>query len=1011
MAIAHWLMTPAILLAGFLVLVTGTDGNGQEGDAAREYDALTTIEQTRGGRHWADAPTDRPKTPRESLEAFEIEPSARIELVAAEPMVLDPVAIAFDARGRMFVAEYADYPTGPPHSDDRPLSRVVMLSDRDGDGQMDERTLFADHLHFAHSLMPYRDGLLVAAQTELIHLLDTNGDDVADKRTVLFDGFTPAHAQMQIGCPRWGIDNWVYANYGPGHVGPPGSPHVDLPRSEFRFHPATGAFGPAAGRGQYGNTIDRWGRRFFCTNRNPVITAPITYPLLQRNRYAAIATEQYDVAPSGWDSRLFPAVPMKSNHLSHAGTHTSACGVTSYTGHLFDEVDASYAESLFVCEPIGHLVTRSIVTEGDGPRWKADRALLGVEFLTSRDTWFRPASLTTGPDGALYLADMYRLWVEHPKFLPPAISERLDWRAGSDRGRIWRIVPSQSSAALGSTDMPDGPTDHVAWLEHRNGWQRFMAQQLLVESAAVDATARVRSYCGFEQATTRLHALWTLDGLGTLTRHDVIERLDDPHPHVRAAAVTLSRQFLNGEDDKSWLDHLELRINDPHPNVRFQLVLTLGECRDQRATELLVDLALRDGRHPTFADAILTTAEERSGALCVGLTEQWSRRGDTDATADDDASLLRRLATTTGARADRMEIEQLLRAIAVRSGSSSWWQASLLVGLAAGLDRAERPDTQGGLEAFLRNPTPAMRNTAQDVERLFVEAERVAFSNAPLADRVAAVHLIAARGDDTWIAVIERLMNQDEGIAVQRACLQALTTSGDSARVTEILLAQWPGLGPDLRSDVLRQLLRRDTSTLRLLQAMQDGLIHRAILDVDQRVALLRNKNSDIRQRAERMLGRSISSNRQEVATRYQAALDLSGSSEKGAQVFARVCAKCHRVRGEGHAVGPDISDVRNRSRAALLLDILDPNQRLDAPYTEYTIVTDDGLITNGLIAGESEKNVVVRQVEGKEIVIPRHRIQTMQSANRSLMPEGVEVEIDVQQMADLLAFLHKGTP
>ncbi len=212
----------------------------------------------------------------------------RIELVAAEPLVFDPVSMAFDEHGHLFVVEYVDYPNGPSSANEPPLSRIVMLEDTDADGRMDRRHVFAEHLDFAHSLMPFRNGLLVGAKTEILFLKDVDGDHRSDVREVLYRGFTPAHPQMQIGLPQWGFDNWVYFNYGPGKIerlassssedrsGLPArsSGHLDMPRKEFRMHPTTFAMEPASGLGQFGNTIDRHGNRFYCTNRNPIMTAP-----------------------------------------------------------------------------------------------------------------------------------------------------------------------------------------------------------------------------------------------------------------------------------------------------------------------------------------------------------------------------------------------------------------------------------------------------------------------------------------------------------------------------------------------------------------------------------------------------------------------------------------------------------------------------------------------------------------------------------------------------------------
>ena len=181
-------------------------------------DLIKSIERQQGGRHWIDQPTEPPKSPEESEACFQIEPGYRIQLVAAEPIITDPVAIDFDHLGRMFVVEYTDYPVGPKDPAAPPLSQVVLLEDIDSDGRMDKRTVFAPHLKFCHSLMAFRDGILACTETQIMYLADSDGDNVADVREVWFDGFTPAHPQMQIGCPRWGFDNWIYLTYGHGKV-------------------------------------------------------------------------------------------------------------------------------------------------------------------------------------------------------------------------------------------------------------------------------------------------------------------------------------------------------------------------------------------------------------------------------------------------------------------------------------------------------------------------------------------------------------------------------------------------------------------------------------------------------------------------------------------------------------------------------------------------------------------------------------------------------------------------
>lgn len=958
---------------------------------------VATIESTRGGRHWVEQKTPPSRSPEESLKAIVIEPGYRVELVAAEPLVMDPVAIAFDAAGRMFVVEYGDYPTGPDDPDAPPLSRIVLLEDSNGDGQMDQRHVFADHLNFAHSLMPYRDGLLVGAQTELLFLKDTNNDNKADVRETLYSGFVPAHPQMQIGNPRWGLDNWIYCNYAVGEVtGSQTGEKLTLPRGEFRFNPLTGEFGPASGVGQYGNTIDRWGRRFFASNRNPVMTERLPWEVAKRNPYYLLPTTHYDVAPSGDNSLVFPLIEMKSNYLSHSGTHTAACGVTAYLGPLGN---TDFQDSVFVCEPIGHLVTRTIV-KNKGAKLISERAQAKADFFASTDPWFRPSSLATGPDGGLYLADMYRLWVEHPKFLPEEVAAQLDWRAGDDLGRIWRIVPEGEK--LESYEPPSEPSDLVRQLESNSPWQRFTAQRLIVERQLITLEAPLREILtSHDQLASRLHALWTLEGLGRLTEVDVQTALADRSPQVRADGVRLASRFIDNRSDLA--QQVSLLGDDPNASVRLQVAISLGNQPSTQAQETRLRIALKDYADEVISKALLTSTVGHGEltATLLKLPEFANRTSERQAT-----DFIRELATIVGTAGDSAELSQLLSLFEPNPAIDWRWHGVLIEGLATGLERHRGELGRMSLAKLLSSPPESLAKFTLAVQAVLDQAsERALDSKLPREQREAAIpllrHLPFTEAEEVYAVLLD--IQQPE--AIQRAMIDTMLRHNLIAG-SQIALGGWSELRPKVQGEAMVRMLRHGQTTADVLSAMEKGDVSPAQVGLEDRLRLLRHGTEEVRELAGKLFGGAVSADREKVVRDYQAALSGRGSVASGKKIFAQSCAKCHRLDGEGYAVGPDLSDARNRSKDALLFDILDPSRKVDPQYTEYLVAIDDGRTISGLLVSEDDLGLVLKQPEGKQETVPRDQIEAMKASPKSLMPEGVEKEINAQQMVDLLEYL-----
>ncbi len=382
----------------------------------------------------------KPLSPEASQAAIQLDGPYEAQLVAAEPLLQDPVEVTWDEKGRMFVAEMRDYPLGPEKPGDPWLSRVSMLTDADGDGRMDKAVVFADHVDHVQGLLAYDGGLIATTRTQILFLKDTDGDDKADVIKPLIKGFNPRHSQLQVSSPRWGPDGCVHFNNGldAKEIYPADAPDkvVGVPGSNFKWDPRTGQISPTGGKGQYGGDFDDLGRHFYCSNRNPLMFTVMPYEAMLRNPNAGITQVHEDIAPAGADTRVFPLQITHTTSDAHAGTNTACSGLGVYRGHLMPELK----NHVFVPDPSGQLITRYRI-EPNGASLKATRVGERTEFFRSKDEWSRPVNFTTGPDGAIYVCDIYRRWLDHARFFPEEFVKANNMREGDDKGRIWRIVP------------------------------------------------------------------------------------------------------------------------------------------------------------------------------------------------------------------------------------------------------------------------------------------------------------------------------------------------------------------------------------------------------------------------------------------------------------------------------------------------------------------------------------------------------------------------------------------
>ncbi|MSU61831.1 MAG: c-type cytochrome [Pedosphaera sp.] len=580
-----------------------------------------------------------PLAPTDELRSFQFaDPNLTAELVATEPDVISPVAMTWDADGRLFVAEMRDYPNAATGGS------IRMLEDRNHDGRYETATMFADKLSFPNSVLPWNGGLLVTTAPDLLFLKDTDGDGHADERHVLFTGFAMGNQQLRANGLLWGLDGWVYGANGRSdgsvravevlhgstwvRTGDQLAKTNSIRGRDFRFRPGTGEFETLAGRSQFGLTRDDWGNRFLSWNTIPIRHEVFADRYLARNPNLAVTDVLADLMPVGDAGEVFPLTPAPLVFNNESGSHFNAlAGLHIYRG---DVLGSAYHGNAFMGETLRNLVHRRVLAP-QGASFIAQRTEERTEFLRSSDPWFHPVNFATGPDGALYLIDFYRQFVEHPDYVPREMRDKMTWRTGSEHGRIWRIVrkdarPKPVGSRLGLAQA--SWRELLRQLDSPNAWRRDTAQRLIVERQSKEILPALRSLARMAKPPqTRVQALSTLAGLSGLDEKTLLRALEDPDAHVRAHAAQLSELLLpmavttlRSPDHSSLVDSLLHLTADPNPDVRLHVALTLGLVKEDTLRERALQQLIKGTDDPWIRLAAISsshslTKEEIKGFL------------------------------------------------------------------------------------------------------------------------------------------------------------------------------------------------------------------------------------------------------------------------------------------------------------------------------------------------------------------------------------------------------------
>jgi putative membrane-bound dehydrogenase-like protein len=944
------------------------------------------------------------KSPEASLRSIQTRPGFQVELVAAEPLVQDPIAFAWGPDGKLWVVEMGDYPLGIDGKG-KHGGKVKFLESTKGDGKYDKATVFLDNLGFPTGVMPWRKGVIVTCAPEIFYAEDTDGDGKADKRVTLYRGFVEGNQQHRVNGPVWGLDNWVYvANGDSGGTirSEKTGATVNIRGHDLRIRPDTGELEATTGQTQYGRCQDDWGNWFGGNNSNPVWHFALDDHYLRRNPHVAAPDPRVPVSVTPGAAPVYPIsrTIQRFNDFNAANHFTSACSPIVYRDDLFGP---HFAGNTFVSEPVHNLVHREVMTPS-GFTFTSRRFLdeQKSEFLASSDNWFRPTLVRTGPDGALWVADMYRHVIEHPEWIPKDWQRKLDLRAGHDKGRIYRVYP------VGTTPRPIPRLDQldtaglVAALDSPSGWQRDLAQQMLLwraDRAAVPLLAMMAA--GSNRPLARLHAFCTLGGLGALEPSLLRQALGDAHPGVRRHAVRLCEPLFARSPELG--PAVAKLVDDADAQVRIQVAYSLGEWNDPRAGEALGRLALRDGQDRYLMAAVLSSVRPATLPALTETVVDAFKRGTPP------VALLDAVLRVSAGFGDKKTLLTLCDVLApAQTDAVADWQLQVLAGLLDALEARNTP-----LSRLWQNDDGTLRTALKRLDRLFAVARRRAKdAQATPADRALGVHLLG-RGVERQpedVATLADLLAPQNAAELRREAVSALGRRGDTELATT-LLQPWKSYGPELRTQVLEVLCRRDAWVRILLDAVERKDVLPAEIEPARRQFLLTHRNLGFRQRAAKLLAQSIDPDRQKVVEAYQSVLGLKGDVTRGATIFAKTCATCHRHNGVGNQVGPDIGSVGDKSPEGLLIAILDPNRAVEARYVNYVAQTKNGLTLTGVLTSETATNITLTGPDGKQQVILRTDLEELVSTGKSAMPEGLEKDLKPQDLADLIAHLRSGLP
>ncbi len=1009
-----------------------------------------------------DFPTTPPVEPKNAAKTFHVLDGFEMHLIAAEPLVTDPVAITYDADGRAYVCEMNDYPytdkekhkQAQENPTDQAIGKVRLLTDTDGDGTFDKATVFADGLSWPTGAACWKGGIFVTATPDVWYLKDTNDDGVADVRQKIFTGLKKLNVQAVMNNPIWGLDHRIYiaggSNGGEIQRVPGSETVMPLPkdfkplpikRNDFSFDPSTGDVRLESGGARFGNTFDDWGNRFLCNIRNPCQHVVLPYRYLARNPYLVVPSALNDCAEAGDQLPVYrtsPAEPWRefrakrwvqegsklpNSELVGAGVVTSSSGITVYRGDAYPK---EYRDFAFVADVAGNLFYRMKLVP-DGVTFKAVQVDGNKNFCTSDDLWFRPVNFVNAPDGCLHVCDMYREVIEHPWSIPDDIHASVDLLRGRDKGRIWRLAP-KVVPSFSSKDRHDGlkpritllssvsTTDLVALLDHPNAWHRETAQRLLFErqdkTAVEPLRELVKSGKTPQGQVSALYALASSSSLSVAVLDEAAKNLNGP---VAETAAVLFEPFVG---ELKWFGILEHDVS----KLPFAALAAYGDNRVAVRAWFSLCESEKPGRG--FSN------EYMMGRIGV-VSDPWFQKMFFCVVGDRaDSLLVPLLFRERHIQKDSVEpfVVELAGQVAAKGNRST------LAVIMTALSKDQFPKRLRSLvlQKMLTHTTrlsislgsvSSNEVTSAKLREIGLQALAVMGGPASHEEKTLALPIVVTLAQPKQaLDVIGPLLEPSQPQDLQLAALEALGSYREPA-VADMLIDAWPKLTPTLRDKATTILLSRTDRIEKLLDAIEAKKITPAQLSVAAKATLGRQKTPALDERIAKLIGDGSSSNRKEVIEKYLVGMGikerrlpavgdgrmpslLAGDATRGAKIYETACMVCHKFADKGNDVGPHLGTIKAWPVEQVLTNVLDPNREVSPNFALYIVETNDGRTLSGLIASETAGNLTLKRADGGTDTVLRSEIKSLTSPGISLMPEGLEAAITPPQMADLIAYL-----